>query len=211
MINNREDSRVMMKIVCALISRPESAIFRKPVAWKKLGLDDYPDIVKNPMDLGTIKRNLEKGDYYKNYQDVANDIRKVWLNCMAYNQDGSEIYHLADIFSRKFEEAYSSIRTSKEEDYERVPTIDERIAFSYEVFRLPSAELGYILTIIEDKCQEALSKRKGSDDILINVDYLCQKPAIFHEVVDVIKNSKQGVKGAGSGSGSKRERDRGMG
>ena len=122
MSKNREDSRIMMKIVCALISRPESVIFRKPVAWKKLGLDDYPDIVKKPMDLGTIKRNLEKGDYYKNYRDVANDIRKVWSNCMAYNQDGSEIYHLADIFSRKFEEAYSQIRTSNEPDNETTQT-----------------------------------------------------------------------------------------
>lgn len=28
--------------------------FREPVAWKEWGLDDYPKIIKQPMDLGTI-------------------------------------------------------------------------------------------------------------------------------------------------------------
>ena len=28
--------------------------FRSPVNWKELGLLDYPTIIKQPMDLGTI-------------------------------------------------------------------------------------------------------------------------------------------------------------
>jgi len=31
------------------------------VDWKALGLVDYPDIIKRPMDLGTIKKKLENG------------------------------------------------------------------------------------------------------------------------------------------------------
>lgn len=54
----------MLKIVCSILSRPESQVFREPVDWKGLGLTDYPDIVKNPMDLGTVKKNIEKGEVY---------------------------------------------------------------------------------------------------------------------------------------------------
>jgi hypothetical protein len=40
------DEQKMLKIVCALLARPESEPFRAPVAWKQLGLDDYPKLVK---------------------------------------------------------------------------------------------------------------------------------------------------------------------
>ena len=104
--------------------------------WKALGLVDYPDIVKRPMDLGTIKKKLENGitmlssqsfsliktfiriytsvhsltrllisptGSYNKIDDVANDIRLVWTNCMLYNRDGSEFYHLASAFAKHFE------------------------------------------------------------------------------------------------------------
>ena len=98
----------MLKIVLSIMSRRESAAFREPVDWKGLQVSwsdvstimgylmkyiqlfDYPDIVKHPMDLGTIKKRLEAG-VYETTEDVANDIRLVWTNCMLYNRDGSEV------------------------------------------------------------------------------------------------------------------------
>jgi hypothetical protein len=78
--------------------------FREPVDWENIGLLDYPEIVKQPMDLGTLKvcihacscswwsqdascvqRKLQKGGY-KNVQDAARDMRLIWTNCMTYNQ-----------------------------------------------------------------------------------------------------------------------------
>ena len=38
-----------------------------------MGLLDYPQIVKNPMDLGTIKENIMSGKY-STYEEVFNDI-----------------------------------------------------------------------------------------------------------------------------------------
>ena len=80
----------MLKIVTGLLSRRESAIFREPVDHKALGLTDYPEIVKQPRDLGTIKKKLEAGTY-KDVDTVVKDIRLVWSNCMLYNRDGSEV------------------------------------------------------------------------------------------------------------------------
>ena len=38
-----------------------------------MGLLDYPQIVKNPMDLGTIKESIMSGKY-STYEEVFNDI-----------------------------------------------------------------------------------------------------------------------------------------
>ena len=83
----------MLKIVCSILSRNESLVFREPVDWKGMGLWDYPEIVKDPMDLGTIKKKIEN-DEYEAVEDIANDIRLVWSNCMLYNRDGSEVGQL---------------------------------------------------------------------------------------------------------------------
>jgi hypothetical protein len=85
-----KELKEMHRLVCTLFIRPEGAAFRAPVDWKTMGLIDYPQIVKNPMDLGTIKANLESGKY-KTKEEVAADIRLVWTNCMLYNHDGSEV------------------------------------------------------------------------------------------------------------------------
>ena len=37
----------MLKIVCTILSRPESDVFREPVDWKGMELFDYPEIVKS--------------------------------------------------------------------------------------------------------------------------------------------------------------------
>ena len=42
---------------------PTSFEFRQPVDWKAYGLVDYLDIIKKPMDLATLKRNLTRGRY----------------------------------------------------------------------------------------------------------------------------------------------------
>jgi hypothetical protein len=46
--------------------------FREPVDWKGLGLYDYPQIIKKPMDLGTVKKHL-KAKKYKNVADAARE------------------------------------------------------------------------------------------------------------------------------------------
>ena len=60
-----------------------------------MGLLDYPQIVKNPMDLGTVKENL-MGAKYGTYEDVFSDIQLIWDNCKLYNMMGSEIYKVCE-------------------------------------------------------------------------------------------------------------------
>jgi len=53
-----------------------------------LGLNDYLDVIKTPMDLGTVKKNL-KANKYKFVEDCILDIFLVWENCKTYNAQGS--------------------------------------------------------------------------------------------------------------------------
>ena len=58
--------------------------FLEPVQWKEWGLLDYPKVVKNPMDLGTVKRKLDAGQY-THPKEFKHDVSLVWINCMTYN------------------------------------------------------------------------------------------------------------------------------
>eukprot|EP00900_Chrysochromulina_parva_P006146 jgi/Chrpa1/15532/Chrysochromulina_OHIO_Genome00022443-RA len=68
-----------------LVKHKDAAPFLDPVDWKALGLKDYPAIIKRPMDLGTIMKRLETGQY-DSVLSVASDIDQVWANAMTYNQ-----------------------------------------------------------------------------------------------------------------------------
>ena len=84
------------------------ALINRLVDWRGLELYDYPQIITKMMDLGTIKRKLERGHYATAHQ-VAEDVRLVWTNCMTYNADGSDFYKLADSLQKKWDDKYTKV------------------------------------------------------------------------------------------------------
>jgi hypothetical protein len=104
-----EALRRVHKIVDSFVLRNDCVPFLEPVDWRGLELFDYPTIIKKPMDLGTIKRKLERNQYISAAYCVA-DIRRVWSNCMTYNSVGSDFYVLAKNCSKRFEDRYRRIR-----------------------------------------------------------------------------------------------------
>ncbi|KAK6902974.1 hypothetical protein L486_06429 [Kwoniella mangroviensis CBS 10435] len=70
------------KIVNELKSTPESLAFQKPVSKKDA--PDYYEVIKKPMDLTTILRNV-KSRKYKNKAEFAADLTLIWENCYEYN------------------------------------------------------------------------------------------------------------------------------
>ena len=71
-------------IVKSLLSHALSGPFREPLDWRKAGLTTYPDVIKTPMDLGTIMRKLEESAY-TNVAGVKCDLELVWQNCITCN------------------------------------------------------------------------------------------------------------------------------
>ncbi|VEU43223.1 unnamed protein product [Pseudo-nitzschia multistriata] len=114
-----EPVKRITKIVNSLLANEDCAPFREPVDWRGLELFDYPQVIETMMDLGTIKRRLERGHYSTAHQ-VAEDIRLVWRNCMTYNADGSDFWLLAKSYARRFEDRYRKIR----QEYDVGETLD---------------------------------------------------------------------------------------
>ncbi|KAK1587915.1 hypothetical protein Q3G72_018228 [Acer saccharum] len=65
--------------------------FNSPVDVVGMGLHDYYDIIKNPMDLGTVKSKLNK-NLYDSPADFAADVRLTFKNAMTYNPKGHDVY-----------------------------------------------------------------------------------------------------------------------
>ncbi|KAJ8251351.1 hypothetical protein GJAV_G00220420 [Gymnothorax javanicus] len=76
--------------------------FYKPVDAKALGLHDYHDIIKHPMDLGTVKAKLESRQY-ADPQEFAADIRLMFSNCYKYNPPDHDVVAMARKLQDVFE------------------------------------------------------------------------------------------------------------
>lgn len=81
-------------------------LFSVPVDWARLGLLDYPRIVHNPMDLGTIKSKLQSM-VYESPIEFASDVRLVFHNAMSYNPSGHAVHKAAVGLLQVFEEGYA--------------------------------------------------------------------------------------------------------
>ena len=68
----------------ALMKNPLAFIFLKPVDPERDQCLDYFEIIRNPMDLGTVKSKLE-GKKYKNSSEWRIDIMRIWDNSLKYN------------------------------------------------------------------------------------------------------------------------------
>jgi hypothetical protein len=74
----------------ALMKMPGARDFSTPVNAAALGLHDYFDVIKNPMDLGTIKSKL-MSRAYNDAADFCDDVRLTFSNCVLYNSLESPI------------------------------------------------------------------------------------------------------------------------
>lgn len=92
--------------------------FLKPVDWQALRLPDYPTIVKEPMDLGTVEKKLKSGAYSTSSQFAA-DVRKIWANAILYNPKTSPIYDMTTNIADYFEQIF--------QDVEDAPLLDQTV------------------------------------------------------------------------------------
>mmetsp|Transcript_26522 Transcript_26522/g.86255 ORF Transcript_26522/g.86255 Transcript_26522/m.86255 type:complete len:85 (+) Transcript_26522:65-319(+) len=46
-----------------LAKKSQAVHFLRPVDWKKMGLVDYPKLIKHPMDIGTVSERLGEKQY----------------------------------------------------------------------------------------------------------------------------------------------------
>nr|XP_027061596.1 transcription factor GTE4-like isoform X1 [Coffea arabica]XP_027061597.1 transcription factor GTE4-like isoform X1 [Coffea arabica]XP_027061598.1 transcription factor GTE4-like isoform X1 [Coffea arabica]XP_027061599.1 transcription factor GTE4-like isoform X1 [Coffea arabica] len=105
-------SNQMLKNCSSLLDRlmkhKHGWVFNKPVDTVHLGLHDYFDIIKNPMDLGTVKARLSNNGY-KSPKEFAEDVRLTFQNAMTYNPKGQDVHVMAEELLKNFQDKWAAI------------------------------------------------------------------------------------------------------
>lgn len=80
--------------------------FLKPVDAQGLGLHDYYDIIKKPMDLATVKKKMDERAY-RSGSEFAEDVRQIFHNCYRYNPPESDVAKMGRKLQEVFEQKYA--------------------------------------------------------------------------------------------------------
>jgi hypothetical protein len=171
-----------------LEQQPEAYEFLYPVDYKGLGLDDYPLIIKNPMDISTVKRRIKQGKYVS-LNEVISDLNLIWENCRLYNMVGSVsakqvIVQQAENMERAMRKYCQknkinyegSNKLVKEEeqpisDKPETITFEEKFDLSEKVRNVSHEILAQIVKIVQNDCPAACQEL-DKDRIQIKLDMM---------------------------------------
>lgn len=109
-----------------MMKMPQAIWFSEPVDPVKMNVPDYPTLIKQPMDFGTVRTNLDNG-VYDSPEALADHVRLTFRNAITYNQLRDNPVHVAAReLAKRFEEKFrmmltqfsSGAYTSSEEVFE---------------------------------------------------------------------------------------------
>jgi len=94
-----------------IMGQKNCGIFHQPVDPERDGARNYFDIIKRPMDLGTVREKIVTGKYNESLEAFISDVRLTFTNATTYNPPESWIHGLANnllqMFNRKVEDIIS--------------------------------------------------------------------------------------------------------
>ena len=121
--NNIRDS--MLSVLDDILKMPGAyQIFGRPVDPVELDLPDYLEIIKSPMDLGTVRRKVEGGGY-RDIEAVAKDVLLTFDNALHYNPETSTVSQLARRLKDQFHLKMQLSLASVDERFERKRALKE--------------------------------------------------------------------------------------
>ena len=186
-----EEIKMMGKVFEVVEKDPLAYDFLEPVDYIALGILDYPKIITNPMDLGTVKRKLY--DYkYPTFEELLEDINLIWKNCRTYNQPGSDIVKMANhcekIFSKNFDKVfknYSNTKKAAKNENEKL-SAGEKVKFA-EIIRQQSNEtLQKIVKLLLKEAPKVIDD-SDSEKFQIKLDLIEYK--IYEMIIKLIESA----------------------
>ncbi|KAL8478575.1 hypothetical protein ACS0TY_030456 [Phlomoides rotata] len=91
-----------------LMSQKNAWLFNKPVDVVAHNIPDYFNVIKHPMDLGTVKSKLQSNKYTSPMQFAA-DVRLTFNNAMTFNPPDNLVHGYAMQLGKFFEVRWKSI------------------------------------------------------------------------------------------------------
>ena len=170
-----EDLKKLEEILDKVINDKNAFDFREPVDYESLGLLDYPEIIKHPMDLGTCKNKLLNGEY-KIFQEFIDDANLIWENCRLYNQAGSLIVKKANTLEKKMrqliDKQFKNMKSKVENDKSQNQlSIADKSKLIDIIKELSNEGLTQVVKIILKACPEGIEDI-DNDKLQIKVDFL---------------------------------------
>lgn len=189
-----------LEILKALFHDNQSTAFQEPVDYIELNLPEYPEIIKNPMDLGTIKEKLEN-DEYSDINQIVNDFDLIWENCFTFNKVGSDIYKSAQyckkLFKKQMERYFKISGTNNnqfiikkdddeiKEDESKIQLINlqEKIELGEKIRKLNMENIPFLFKFIQKECPKIINDL-SLDKIELKLDLLDKK--CYNQMINLI-------------------------
>lgn len=103
LLENHNWKIVALKIIKNLWKIKQAQIFHQPVDVEQYEIPEYYEIVKTPMDFGTIRKKLQC-NLYDGAQQFIDDVELVFSNCILFNQSDSDFGVIAGKVRNNFHE-----------------------------------------------------------------------------------------------------------
>jgi bromodomain-containing factor 1 len=85
---------------------PYNTPFLEAVDPEAMGIPHYRTVIKTPMDLSTVDKKLENGDY-ETAEEFQSDIRLIFSNCYTFNPPGSPVFNFCTQLEAAFNGKWS--------------------------------------------------------------------------------------------------------
>ncbi|KAJ2745460.1 hypothetical protein GGI20_002167 [Coemansia sp. BCRC 34301] len=95
-------SKLVHRVWRKLSRHPDAFPFMRPVDVVLDGCPTYYDVIKQPMDLGTIKRTLDANGYLSADQ-FEKDVRLMLDNCFLFNPPGTPVHLMGQAVQKAFD------------------------------------------------------------------------------------------------------------
>lgn len=188
---NAEDQSKASGLLTYLLDQPESPSFTQAFDFRGQNLQDYPLIIKTPMDLFQVKQKLLK-NFYFSLHDFLCDLILIWDNTRIYHMPNSNIVNKAEsmesamirycsLHSISLESASKMSKVCEHPDW--IP-IKDKLALSDKLKSLDSKKLGFLIDVIETECPAAV--RKVGEHIQVRIDALDK--TTFNRVQEMSEN-----------------------
>mmetsp|Transcript_61403 Transcript_61403/g.51938 ORF Transcript_61403/g.51938 Transcript_61403/m.51938 type:complete len:220 (+) Transcript_61403:96-755(+) len=177
--------------------QPEAYVFDSPVDAVAMGLHDYHTIITRPMDIGTVKKNMDSG-IITSPDMFIDDMKLVFQNAMKYNHEDHEVHVWAKklffMIENKWDKESAAIlkkfsggeggrgvaapstgkRLAEEPHDETAPfTFDEKRDLCASINKLPGKQLVRALSLIHEMAPKVvMQKGDDPDEIEIDLDKL---------------------------------------
>ncbi|KAJ1828056.1 hypothetical protein LPJ56_001320, partial [Coemansia sp. RSA 2599] len=120
------------RVLLHVQAQPSALEFMAPVDPIKQGVPTYFDIIKHPMDLGTIRKKLDRSQYQSPKQFV-DDVNLVFSNCFLFNPPGTYVHSQGQALQHVFETVWHQQTGARPEENipqslpEDIPIVDKAL------------------------------------------------------------------------------------